>query len=80
MFEVHSQECVGSEWAAHRMRYESPGAKVRDPYQLRVNAYRVLLTRGRDATMIYVPRLSLLDETYDHLVSSGVASVTASPA
>lgn len=28
---------------------------VEDPYQMKVNAYRVLLTRGRDGTIIYCP-------------------------
>lgn len=46
-------------------------ARVRDPFQLRVNAYRVLLTRSRDAIVVYVPELNLLDETFDYLVGSG---------
>ncbi|MBE3032418.1 MAG: DUF2075 domain-containing protein [Actinobacteria bacterium] len=36
---------------------------VRDPFQLRVNAYRVLLTRGRDGAVIFVPPLAELDAT-----------------
>ena len=36
---------------------------VRDPFQLRVNAYRVLLTRGRDGAVIFVPPLTELDAT-----------------
>jgi hypothetical protein len=49
---------------------------VRDPYQLRVNVYRVLLTRGRDCTIVYVPKLSALDETYEYLTSAGFTLVT----
>jgi hypothetical protein len=30
------------------------GAHVKDPFQLRLNAYRVLLTRGRDVTLVYI--------------------------
>ena len=44
---------------------------VRDALALRLNAYRVLLTRGREGTVIYVPPLASLDETYTYLTSSG---------
>lgn len=47
-------------------------AKVRDPFQLRVNAYRVLLTRARDVSVGYVPPLPVLDETYEHLSACGI--------
>ena len=30
-------------------------SQVRDAFQLRLNAYRVLMTRGRDATVVFVP-------------------------
>ena len=42
-----------------------------DPYQLRVNAYRVLLTRGRACTVIYVPPMRELDETAAWLQQCG---------
>lgn len=59
------------EWTNRLARgYQRP-ADVRDPFQLRRNAYRVLLTRGRDATVVFVPPMRLLDETYDYLVQSG---------
>lgn len=45
--------------------------RVRNPFQLRVNAYRVLLTRGRDATVVFVPALSERDETFQYLRDSG---------
>ncbi|MEY4674440.1 MAG: hypothetical protein RL148_2224, partial [Planctomycetota bacterium] len=44
---------------------------VRDPHQLRLNSYRVLLTRGREASVVFVPPSSLLDETFAHLRASG---------
>lgn len=44
---------------------------VKDPKRLRFNAYRVLLTRGRDGVLIYVPRLDTLDQTYSALLRSG---------
>lgn len=50
--------------------YQRP-ADVRDPFQLRRNAYRVLLTRGRDGTVVFVPPMRLLDETYGYLLDAG---------
>ncbi|CAN5620252.1 hypothetical protein BH20VER1_BH20VER1_04840 [soil metagenome] len=45
---------------------------VRDPLQLRRNAYRVLLTRGREGVIICLPKfLTELDETFDFFVASG---------
>ena len=35
-------------WSNARAKRHARSAHVRDPFQLRVNAYRVLLTRGRD--------------------------------
>ena len=59
---------------ARAKRYQSP-ASVRDPYQLRINAYRVLLTRAREATMVFVPPLQLLDQTFTRLVGAGFLPV-----
>lgn len=58
-------------WSNARARGYKRGAKVKDPFQLRMNAYRVLLTRGRDAAVVFVPRLSELDETYAFLQAAG---------
>jgi hypothetical protein len=44
---------------------------VRNAFQLRLNAYRVLLTRARDAVIAFVPLLPLLDETFDYLIACG---------
>jgi hypothetical protein len=51
-------------------RYQEPW-RIRDAFQLRVNAYRVLLTRARDATVVFVPPIPLLDETYGFLRALG---------
>jgi hypothetical protein len=51
-------------------RYQSPGA-VRDAFGLRRNAYRVLLTRGRDGTTVFVPPISALDPTFERLTGVG---------
>ena len=60
-------------WVIDRARgYRSQGnARVRDPWQLRANAYRVLLTRGRDAHVVFVPPLSVLNETWTYLCACG---------
>ena len=50
----------GGAWDTSRMTRYRKGrgqAQVRDPGQLRANAYRVLLTRARDVTVVYVPDL-----------------------
>jgi hypothetical protein len=44
---------------------------VSDPLAIRKNVYRVLLTRGRDGTVTFVPDDRRFDTTYKHLVESG---------
>jgi len=44
---------------------------VKDPLQMRKNVYRVLMTRGRDATVVFVPPDPLLNLTHDWLVRCG---------
>ena len=63
---------AGGAWSNGRARGYKKGAKVKDPFQLRMNAYRVLLTRGRDATVVFVPPLTELDETYGYLCEAGM--------
>jgi len=50
---------------------------VRDPKQLRTNAYRVLLTRGREGIIIWVPddSTAAMDETFNALVNAGAVEV-----
>ncbi len=45
--------------------------RVRDRLALRKNVYRVLLTRGRDGTVVFVPPAAELDETFGHLRACG---------
>jgi hypothetical protein len=59
-------------WSIARMaRYQAKGAPVRDAARLRANSYRVLLTRARDANVVFVPPLPELDETYAYLRAAG---------
>jgi len=57
---------------AWSMRYSrGTMGTVHDPLQLRKNVYRVLLTRGRDGTIIFVPPDSRFDQTFEYLKSVG---------
>lgn len=62
----------GESWdIAAAKRYRS-NSGVRDPKQLRRNAYRVLLTRGREGLILCLPKSRLdLDETYEFLSAAG---------
>ena len=44
---------------------------VHDPLQLRKNVYRVLLTRGRDGTVVYVPEHKSMTATWEYLLAAG---------
>jgi DUF2075 family protein len=48
---------------------------VRDPQSLRANSYRVLMTRGRDATVVWMPPEPAFDETHDYLAKVGFRSL-----
>jgi hypothetical protein len=63
------------EWSIAKSRAFRSKA-VRNPMQLRLNAYRVLLTRGRDACVVFVPPLPELDETFEFLISVGFKSLS----
>ena len=58
---------TGSQWASR----PSPRSKAKNPHQLRLNSYRVLLTRGRDGLMIFVPPEKSMDGTFEVLCKSG---------
>ena len=62
---------AGGVWDASLARGYKRGSIVRDPFQLRINAYRVLLTRGRDGMVVFVPRLGPMDETWEYLRACG---------
>lgn len=47
------------------------GYPLDDPFQLRRNAYRVLLTRGRDGLVIFIPSDVALNSTETALLASG---------
>lgn len=49
----------------------APNFKAKDADNLKKNAYRVLLTRGRDGLIIFVPYSMILDNTYQCLLQAG---------
>lgn len=55
----------------HARKYSSPDS-IKDPLQLRKNAYRVLLTRGRDGSVMFIPKVKALDETFAYFQSIGI--------
>ncbi|MFA0411985.1 DNA/RNA helicase domain-containing protein, partial [Vibrio splendidus] len=56
----------GKGWQLHKWNQ-----KVRDPYQIKLNSYRVLMTRGRDGVVFYFPQEALFDQTYEYFLSAG---------
>lgn len=67
----------GDAWSNRKARgYRE--RKPTDALQLRVNAYRVLLTRGRDGVVVFVPELEELDETFAWLRASGFSLLSES--
>jgi hypothetical protein len=62
----------GIRWSDAWARRYQRGAHVKDPFQLRLNAYRVLMTRGRDCTVIFVPPIPQLDATHAWFRAHGV--------
>ncbi len=59
-------------WSDTSARQYRAGTHVSDPFRLRLNAYRVMLTRGRNGTIVFVPPLLELDETAAWLQECGV--------
>ncbi|MGG5795911.1 DNA/RNA helicase domain-containing protein [Bacillus nitratireducens] len=51
-------------WKGQHFQYD-----VKDPFQIKLNSYRVILTRGRDCTIIYIPPKQILDETWNVLTN-----------
>ena len=63
---------TGDAWSNARAKNHARGTHMQGPFQLRVNAYRVLLTRGRDGAVIFVPPIAELDAAAARLQGYGV--------
>jgi DUF2075 family protein len=59
----------GTKW---RNRFSRSRYVIHDPFQLRKNVYRVLMTRGRDGLLVFVPSHDSLDATYHILLAAGM--------
>lgn len=67
--------CWGNDLLWIDTTWRSPPAKrskAKDPHTLRMNSYRVLLTRGRDGFIIFIPNESEMRGTYEALKAAGV--------
>ncbi len=62
---------INGQWSNHKARGYKNKNRIKNPMQLRQNAYRVLMTRGRDAIVVFLPPLEELDETSHYLRDSG---------
>lgn len=60
----------GSDWSIEYAGRNRP--PLRDPLTVRKNVYRVLLTRGRDGTVVFVPPDSRMDRTFERLLAVGM--------
>ncbi len=60
---------TGTDWS---LRPKRRRGAVADPEQLLLNTYRVLLTRGRDGFVVYLPPADVLDTTEHALLAAGV--------
>jgi hypothetical protein len=65
-----------SQWKIRQVKAKYP---LKDNDAIRRNAYRVLLTRGRDGFIIFVPPDPALDETETCLLAAGVRPLELSP-
>lgn len=68
---------VKGAWSNEKASRYQNSRRIKDAEQLRINAYRVLLTRGREVTVVYVPPLQDLNDTYNFLVSNGFKELTS---
>jgi hypothetical protein len=62
-----------SSWSTADARsYKKDAVPVHRPELLRLNSYRVLMTRGREATVVFVPPAPLWDATWEYMQASGM--------
>lgn len=66
----------GNDLKWENSKWVSPVPGVRsqahDPHLLRLNSYRVLLTRGRDGMIVFIPSNLEMEQTYKSLLESGM--------
>ncbi|MDP2858949.1 MAG: DUF2075 domain-containing protein [Bacillota bacterium] len=69
--------CWGDDltWDGQAWRSPLTRSRARDPHRLRINSYRVLLTRGRDGFVVFVPRDSSCAAAFEVLVKCGLREI-----
>ena len=65
----------GTNWILRKMRTRIPQI---DPHQLRLNSYRVLLTRSREGLIIFIPPTTEFDATENALLAAGARVLESS--
>ena len=71
--------CWGDDLVWDTYKWVSPPAprsSARNPHLLRLNSYRVLLTRGRDGILLFVPPTDQMRKTRQILTEAGVKELT----
>jgi hypothetical protein len=63
----------GTSWTLRKMRTLIP---QEDPFQLRLNSYRVLLTRSREGLLVFIPPEVEFDATENALLAAGARILT----
>jgi hypothetical protein len=69
--------CWGSDLSWNGNTWRSPvqsRSKAQDPHQLRINSYRVLLSRGRDGFIVFLPNEPVFEQTKQALLKAGLIS------
>jgi hypothetical protein len=64
----------GKDWEMRKMRTKIP---QEDPHQLRLNSYRVLLTRSREGMVIFIPPREEFDQTEHAMLAAGARILTS---
>ena len=76
--------CWGSDLRVDAGLWKTPRVTARNtaknPRQLRINSYRVLLSRGRDGVILFVPREHQMEETFATLRAAGARVLMSDPA
>jgi hypothetical protein len=63
------------QWSNRLAKRYAHTSKIQDAMNLRINAYRVLLTRARDGFIVYIPKSEQMTETVEHLRACGIESL-----
>lgn len=70
---------LDNDWSNHYASGYQKSHRIKNSKKLRINAYRVLLTRGRDGCVIYIPEISdpqkKMNDTYNYIKGCGFTEI-----